>query len=91
MLQTLLDLISTGQGKSQQELARALNVSETLVMQMTEQLGKQGYLIEAPSCAGGCQACSLKSTCGAKRQLRVWTLTDKGRSALDKSPTTKKA
>lgn len=81
MLQQLLRAMVSGEAKTQQELARALGVTEGLVAQMVAQLVAQGYLGEAALCSDGCEGCSLKAACGTDRALRLWTVTEKGRRA----------
>ena len=81
MLQQMLDLIRKGQVGTQGQLAQQLGVSEAMVSQMIEQLAAQGYLEEATMCVEGCQGCSLKAACGNDRELRLWSLTEKGARA----------
>ena len=62
------------------ELARALGVSDGLVEQMIEQLGRLGYLDPvSPVCAGGCGHCPQRSACAIPSQARLWSLTERGR------------
>ncbi len=84
MLQRVLDLVAQGEAATQRDLARTLEVPEPLLAQMIGQLVSGGYMAEAASCNAGCEGCALKPACGTDRQLRVWTLTEKGRRAVDR-------
>lgn len=84
MLHTFLRLIEQGQVGSQQDLAEALSVPVALIVQMAEQLTRQGYLTESSSCSSNCNGCSLQAACDLKRPPRFWILTQKGQSALAK-------
>lgn len=81
MLKRILTLIANGEATSQSDLVRALNVPDALLTQMIQQLADQGYLTEDAVCVEGCEGCALHMQCGTDRQLRVWTLTDKGARA----------
>ena len=89
MLHRILTLILSGRAATQVQLAQLLDVSESLVAQMVDQLVANGYLEEAVLCAAGCQGCSLEAACGSSgdpqdksRDLRLWSLTEKGRRAV---------
>ncbi len=82
MLQRLLALVAQGEVVTQRGLAEAMGVTEVLVGQMVDQLTARGYLTEAATCAEGCDGCGLTAACGVQRHLRLWTLTAKGRFAL---------
>jgi predicted ArsR family transcriptional regulator len=82
MLQRLLALVSTGETVTPRGLAEALGVTEGLVEQMVEQLTARGYLATSRNCDGGCGGCGLADSCGTQQGLRLWTLTAKGRRAL---------
>lgn len=81
MLQQMLGLILSGQAGTHRQLAQQLDVSEAIVGQMIEQLVAKGYLAEATMCVEGCEGCSLRAACGNDRDLRLWSLTEKGRRA----------
>jgi hypothetical protein len=81
MLYQMLNLILAGQVGTQRQLAELLQVSETLVAEMIDQLVGLGYLEEAVMCVDQCHGCSLQAGCGDDRHVRLWSVTDKGRHA----------
>jgi hypothetical protein len=81
MLKRILELMASGEATTQGDLVRALQVPEPLLAQMVEQLAEQGYLTEGALCVEACEGCSLNMRCGSDRQLRVWTLTERGKQA----------
>lgn len=87
MLQQILRIMAEGEATTQQDLAQKLDVPESLMTHMVDQLVHQGYLSEGDECAIACERCAAKSACGAMKTLRVWTLTEKGWRAAGKSPT----
>ncbi len=92
MLHRLLRQIAEGTHlQTTTALADTLDTTPELVIQMTEQLARQGYLRENIQCADGCKSCSLKVACGAKNSgARLWAVTEKGRQVggiLCDSPT----
>ncbi|MBN1249283.1 MAG: winged helix-turn-helix transcriptional regulator [Anaerolineae bacterium] len=78
MLKKILSLIASGEATTQSDLVRALDIPEPLLAEMVERLEDQGYLTEDALCVEACDGCSLKMRCGNDRQLRIWTLTEKG-------------
>jgi DNA-binding Lrp family transcriptional regulator len=84
MLQRFLDAIQAGDVQSLQEIARKLDISIGMVLQMAKQLTEMGYLEEMGSdCnepAQGCPDCAVSSSCQAV--VRHWFLTAKGRAAV---------
>ena len=82
MLKQLLVLIAEDALRTPQELAKALAVSDALVLEMVAQLARAGYLAASQTCAGGCGACALKSACGSQHfgDLHLWSLTEKGQA-----------
>jgi len=86
MLFDILRLIQQGAVHNSQELAHALNTSNALIQQMTQQLALQGYLISPQStCAGGCSGCGHQKTCALLSSPRLWMLTEKGTAALKRT------
>lgn len=81
MLKEILSLIASGKATTQGDLVQALNVSEDLLAQMVKQLAAQGYLTPGGLCVEACQSCPMHTRCGGDRQLRIWTLTEKGVAA----------
>ena len=77
----LLKLLGGGGILSTAELARRLDVSESLVRLMTEDLVRRGYLAPLDSsCSSGCGTCSLAAACQATSAAKpaVLGLTPKG-------------
>jgi DNA-binding IscR family transcriptional regulator len=84
MLQQILTAMAHGDVTTQQDLARRLDVPEPMISQMVGQLVQQGYLREGEPCAAGCEGCRLKPACGELEAFHVWTLTEKGRRAVQR-------
>ncbi len=82
MLHRVLELLDRGTVQTQHELAEALGASESLIILVMEQLAQRGYLVEANQCADGCVHCPMQQACGGSKDLRVWSLTDKGKAAI---------
>jgi DNA-binding Lrp family transcriptional regulator len=84
MLHRFLDTIQAGDIQSLQEIARKLDISLVMVLQMAKELTDRGYLQEINSdCEqpeAGCPDCVVSSNC--QIVVRHWFLTEKGRSAL---------
>ena len=67
MLRALLGIIREGRGYTPAELARQLDTSEGLVLQMLDDLERMGRLTHADTVAGGvCASCPLRGVCSAK-------------------------
>ena len=72
MLERLLDLIAGGGAFSPAEIGVKLGVSETLVVQMLEDLARKGYLRKVVACApDACRVCSQGESCTPAKP-RVW-------------------
>jgi DNA-binding Lrp family transcriptional regulator len=84
MLHQLLETIQAGEVQSLLELARKLNISPGMVLQMAKDLAARGYLQEMGADCNepekGCPDCSVNSTCQVI--VRHWFLTEKGRALL---------
>jgi DNA-binding Lrp family transcriptional regulator len=91
MLHSFLDTIQAGDVQSLQEIAHKLDISPGMVLQMAKQLTDRGYLQEIGSDCGepqpGCSDCAVTSSCQVA--VRHWFLTEKGRSAVTGSSSTK--
>jgi len=91
MLQRFLETILAGNVQSMQEVARKLDVSPALALQMAVDLTKKGYLQElGADCIQpdqGCPDCAAASTCQAI--TRHWFLTEKGRNVVSGGSITK--
>jgi predicted ArsR family transcriptional regulator len=82
MLEGLLEVLAEGGAVSYADLARTLEVDQRLVLQMVEHLVTLGYLRPAAGdCCEECKACSLEGSCFSGPE-HVWTLTEKGRRAV---------
>jgi len=78
----LLILVNQGGLHSLGELARQLQVSESLVQQMLATLTTSGYLQRAAGeCSGPCHSCQEQQACLIS-EATVWRLSDKGRHAV---------
>ena len=78
----LLRLLADGGLHAPAELARWLGVSEALISAMAGELVRHGYLTSVEqACGVACASCGLKQACRPGPGL--WTLTPKGRRAVD--------
>jgi DNA-binding Lrp family transcriptional regulator len=84
MLHRFLDTIQSGDVQSLQEIARRLDISPAMVLQMAQDLTRKGYLQELGSDCDepqpGCSDCAVSSSCQVI--VRHWFLTEKGRLAV---------
>ncbi len=84
MLYQFLKTIRDGEVQSLMEIARALQISLAMTLQMAEELTQKGYLQElgadctAPQTA--CSSCPTGSRCQV--MTRHWFLTEKGKAAV---------
>jgi len=78
MLEQILRHIAAGGLHSYTELARELDVSETLLEQMLQDLERMGYLEKlGGACDCHCDHCDLSSACAVQGPSMIWRLTDK--------------
>ena len=91
MLHRFLEAIQAEDMQSLPELARKLDISTAMVLQIAQDLTRTGYLEEIGSdCAGpqpGCPDCAAAASC--QIVTRHWFLTAKARSALSAIPSAK--
>jgi FeoC like transcriptional regulator len=84
MLHRFLKIIQTEKVESLLEIARSLNISPEMALQMTKDLTAKGYLQEISSDCdvrqGPCSDCPVSKGCQAVG--RHWFLTEKGKSAV---------
>jgi hypothetical protein len=89
MLHRFLKTIQAGDVQSLLEIARKMDISPGLVLQMANDLTKRGYLQEIGSdCEqpqAGCPDCSVRSNC--QIIVKHWFLTEKGRVAVSNAVT----
>jgi len=79
MLNKLLRQVARGGVHSTAALARELEVSEGLLVQMTGDLARMGYLKPVgDNCEEKCAACPLAGGCSIGGAGGVWALTAKG-------------
>jgi DNA-binding Lrp family transcriptional regulator len=84
MLRRFLEMVRTGEVQSLLEIARSMDISPDMALQIMQELTKKGYLEEiGTDCEQpqkGCSDCPLNSTC--QETVRRWFLTEKGRSVI---------
>jgi hypothetical protein len=89
MLHRFLETIQAGDVQSLMEIARRMDISPSMVLQMAKELTDRGYLKEIGSDCGqpqdGCPDCSVSSTC--QIVVRHWFLTEKGRAVVSHAAT----
>ena len=85
MLQRFLQLLQGGEMHSLLGIARALGISPSMTLQIALDLTARGYLWESGSDCdtpkNACADCPVTSACHIP--TRYWSLTDKGRHALE--------
>jgi len=79
MLHKLLHIIRSANVHSLKQLAQQLDVSQTLLESMIDELVRMGYLrpIQA-GCDESCSSCPMSSSCGIGSSGRMWVLTEAG-------------
>jgi hypothetical protein len=84
MLHEFLKTIQDDDVQSLLEIACTLRISQTMALQVVDDLTRKGYLQEMSVDCGtphkGCSDCSVGSKC--QRLSRHWFLTEKGRAAI---------
>ena len=85
MLITLLQMLESGKYQSMVELAKALSVSLSMLMDMIRQLAGLGYLEEIRNCSSACDGCASSGSCLLGGAQRVWAVTPKGRTVALKN------
>jgi DNA-binding Lrp family transcriptional regulator len=87
MLRRFLETIQAGEVQSLLEIARTLDISPDMVLQMAKELTNQGYLQEiGADCEEpqkGCSECPVNSACQVI--VRHWFITERGRTAVSNS------
>ncbi len=82
MLEQMLKLLSQGNLFSLEDLARKLDTSRDTVERMLGDLTRTGYLrAAARDCETSCAGCPNASACSITSPQKIWTLTEKGRTA----------
>jgi hypothetical protein len=87
MLKAILSAFRQKETKTLNEIALSLRVSVPMLVQMLEQLARQGYLQELSSCEGNntsdsCKGCTDKGRCKIMPVQKIWSLTEKGRGVV---------
>ncbi len=84
MLYQFLSIIQSGEAQTLLEIARQMDITLAMVIQMADQLTHQGYLQEiGRDCTGHeepCTDCLSSSSC--QEIFRRWILTDKGKARV---------
>jgi hypothetical protein len=84
MLKQLLKRVARGGIRSISTLAREMDMSEPMLLQMTEDLARLGYLKPvSDGCNQGCTVCPVAGGCSLRGPAGLWTLTEKGRRAAE--------
>ncbi len=77
MLEAVLASVAEGGLRSVRDLARQLDVPESLVDTMLHDLARRGYLRAVDSCQQACDHCAADG-CISLASGKVWTLTAAG-------------
>ena len=84
MLHRFLETIWAGDVQSLREIAKRLDISSEMVIQIAKDLTNKGYLQEIGADCNdpqkGCSDCPVGSSCQVP--VRHWFLTEKGRNAV---------
>jgi DNA-binding Lrp family transcriptional regulator len=84
MLLRFLKTIQAGEVQSLLEIARKMDISPDMVLQIAKELTKKGYLQEIGADCDehkkGCSDCPVSSNCQVI--VRHWFLTEKGRAVV---------
>jgi DNA-binding MarR family transcriptional regulator len=91
MFKQVLKEIARGHAHSHADLARRLEISESMLDQMIQELTHRGYLtaISQVSTCHSCSGCQLSDVCSSERSEesglpKRWSLTAKGRHRIRK-------
>jgi hypothetical protein len=82
MLATFLKLLQNGENLSPADIAARMGISQEMVLMMSEQLTRQGYLDQIDPCNSACSGCPESSGCGPGKVGRVWMVTEKGQKTV---------
>lgn len=89
MLHRFLETIQAGDVQSLAEIARTMDISPDMVLQMAQELTNKGYLQEiGTNCdepQKGCPDCPVNSTC--QGFVKHWFLTKKGKTVVSSTAT----
>jgi hypothetical protein len=89
MLYRFLRTIHEGDVQSSMEVARILNISPDMTLQIARELASKGYLQETGADCDTprmtCSDCPVSDGCHVT--ARYWFLTEKGRTALSRAAT----
>lgn len=85
MLMNLLYEISKGGVYSDIKVAEKLRTSEEIITQVKNQLERMGYIQKyKPRCDSGCSGGCVGCSCSNDPQIRMWSITEKGKKAVEK-------
>jgi DNA-binding Lrp family transcriptional regulator len=84
MLHRFLDTLNAGDVQSLLEIARTMDISPDMVLQIAKELTNKGYLQEIGADCNepqpGCSDCAVNASCQVA--VRHWFLTEKGRKTV---------
>jgi DNA-binding Lrp family transcriptional regulator len=93
MLHRFLATIQAGEVQSLLEIARTMDISPDMVLQMVKELTNKGYLQEISADCDepqkACPDCPVNGTCQVI--VKHWFLTEKGRTAVSSTAMTKQS
>jgi hypothetical protein len=87
MLERLLRLLANGEGSLPTVfLARSLGVSDAMLGTLIDELMRMGYVepVQGGCSEGACAHCAVTSHCPGAPSVRLWRLTEKGRTLARK-------
>jgi hypothetical protein len=87
MLRKLLSEFDGQNALSTSSLAASMRVNEPLIIQMLEELVRNGFLEENAQCSAACAGCTQASHCKPMNEepQRMWILSAKGRKLLQQA------
>ncbi len=86
MLEKILKIVFKCGANSLKDIAKELNISKELLLQMIGDLERGGYLklIEG-GYSSGCKECPFANSCVINSYNKIWALTEKGFKFVEKS------
>jgi len=86
MLERILKIVFKDGSDSLQDIAKKLNISKDLLLQMIEDLERGGYLkLSEEKCHSECERCPYANSCVITSYNKIWSLTEKGFKLAEKS------
>jgi len=85
MLKEILKIVSKGGSYNLRDIARELDISKELLLQMVEDLKRGGYLkLLEGKCSTECEKCPFANSCVIDSYNKIWALTEKGLKFAEK-------